>query len=125
MFVFILFFIGPIYSKKYFQKLEVQEKDEKGVRVQIAYRRQVQTNLQTDNLLMFDAEIGRPKYFRKFHRWLLIDFDLLILWILILKNLLALKLQVQYLKLCISDIQFFSAECKLLGTSFLKFLFLC
>ena len=63
--------------------------------MQIACRRQVQTNLQTDNLLMFDAEMGRPKYFRKFHRWLLIDFDLLILWILILKNLLALKLQVQ------------------------------
>ena len=95
MFVFILFFIGPIYSKKYFQKFEVQEKDKKGVRVQIAYRRQVQTNLQTDSLLMLDAEMGRPKYFRKFHRWVLIDFDLLILWILILKNLLALNLQVQ------------------------------
>ena len=52
------------------------EKDKRGSGVQIAYRRRVQTNLQTDNLLMFDAETGRPKYFEKFHWWLLTDFDL-------------------------------------------------
>ena len=76
MFVFIPYFIGAIGSKKMLSKVRGSEKDKKGLRVQVAYRRQVQTSLQTDNLLMFDAEMGRPKYFRKFNRWLLVDFDL-------------------------------------------------
>ena len=76
MFVFIPYFIGAIRSKKMLSKVRGSEKDKKGLGVQVAYRRQVQTNLQTDNLLMSDAEMGRPKYFRKFHRWLFIDFDL-------------------------------------------------
>ena len=79
--------------KNIFSKVGGSEKDKKGLGVQVAYRRRVQINLQTENLFMFDAEMEKPKYFRKFYRWLLIDFDLWILWILILKNLLVLTLR--------------------------------
>ena len=65
-----------LYAQKMLSKVEGSEKGKKVVGVKVAYRRQVQTNLQTNNLLMFDAEMGRPKYFRKFNRWLLVDFDL-------------------------------------------------
>ena len=80
-------------------------------------------NKETENLLMFDAEMGRPKFCRKFRRWLLIGFDLWILWISILKKLLILTLRMRYLKLCIFDIQFCPAECEIYVTSFLKFMF--
>ena len=72
--MFISYFIGTICSKKCCQNLEVQKKDKKWMGVQAAYRGRVQTNLQTFIHLMFDAEMGRPKYFRKFHHWLLIYF---------------------------------------------------
>ena len=78
--------------KKMLSKVWSSQKDKKRVRVQIPYRRWVQTNLQTDNLLMFDAEMGKPKYFRNLHQWYLINFDLQILWILILLNFLVLAL---------------------------------
>ena len=52
-------------------------------------------NKETDKLLMFDAKIGKPKFFKNFPRWLLISFDLWILLISVLKNLLVLTLQMR------------------------------
>ena len=63
MFAFFPYLIGVIGSKKCRQKLGFQKKDKIEVGLQVAYRGQVQTNLQIDSLLMFDATIGRPKYF--------------------------------------------------------------
>ena len=73
MFEFIPYFIEAICSNICDGG---SEKDKKGLGVQVPYRRWVKINFQTDNLLMFDAEMGIPKYFRKFYHELLIDFDL-------------------------------------------------
>ena len=74
--------LGPYAEKDVVEIWRFRKKIKKGggggggEGVQVVYRRRVQCNLHAVNLLMFDIEMGRPIYFRKFHSWLLIYFDL-------------------------------------------------
>ena len=62
----------------------------------------METKKQTENLLMLNAIIptackmlprnGKSQVFKRLYHWLLISFDFWILWLSILKDLLALTL---------------------------------
>ena len=65
----------------------------------------METKKQTENLLMLNAIIpkdckkwprnGKSQVFKKLYYWLLISFDFWVLWLSILKDLLAWTLQLQ------------------------------